>query len=47
MDKREHPFEEHEALAKIYEVINNVYSNKYSSNQQEESLATYCKKIKK
>ena len=35
------------AISKIYEVINNVYSNKYSSNQQEESLATYCKKIKK
>ena len=35
------------AISKIYEVINNVYSNKYSSSQQEESLATYCKKIKK
>lgn len=35
------------AISKIYEVITNVYSNKYSSNQQEESLATYCTKIKK
>ena len=35
------------AISKIYEVISNVYSNKYSSNQQEESLATYCTKIKK
>ena len=35
------------AISKIYEVISNVYTNKYSSNQQEESLATYCTKIKK